>query len=338
MFGASTPLAKPLAGVLPPLLLAGLLYLGSGLGLAALWMLRHLKQLPNATTDYGYLTRADLPWFFGAVLSGGAVGPFLLMLGLNTTPSATASLMLNLEGVFTAGLAWFVFKENYDRRIVLGMALIVLASLCLTFQPITEIGQLWGLLAITGACLCWAVDNNLTRKVSANDPVQIACIKGLLAGALNVTIALSTGAKLPAVHSVLPALGVGFLGYGVSLVCFVMALRHLGTARTGAYFSLAPFVGALASLIFLSEQPSLFFWLAFALMSAGIVLHLTEKHEHLHEHEALIHTHAHVHDEHHQHVHDFAWDGSEPHSHEHTHAPLLHSHPHYPDIHHRHEH
>lgn len=321
-----------------PLLLAGLLYLGSGLGLAAWWVLRHLRRTTDVTVDHGYLTRADMPWFLGAVLSGGAVGPFLLMLGLDVTPSTTASLMLNLEGVFTASLAWFVFKENYDRRIVLGMALIVVASLCLTFQPITEAGQLWGLLAIAGACLCWAVDNNLTRKVSASDPIQIACIKGLFAGTLNVTLAFSMGAKLPPLQATLPALGVGFLGYGVSLVCFVLALRHLGTARTGAYFSLAPFVGALASLIFLSEQPSLFFWLAFALMSAGIALHLTEKHEHPHEHERLLHAHAHVHDEHHQHVHDFDWDGTEPHSHEHSHLPLRHSHVHYPDIHHRHEH
>lgn len=284
------------------------------------------------------MKRPDLPWFAGAVLSGGAIGPLLLMLGLQATPSATASLLLNLEGVLTAGLAWFVFKENFDRRIFLGMLLIVLASITLTFQPLTELGEMWGMAAIAGACLCWAIDNNLTRKVSASDALQIACIKGLFAGTLNILVAFAWGVPMPETGQALLAMAVGFAGYGVSLVFFVLALRHLGTARTGAYFSMAPFVGAIASLIFLGESTGVYFWLAFALMAMGIALHLSERHEHLHEHAPLCHAHPHVHDEHHQHTHDFDWDGREPHTHEHVHAPLTHSHPHYPDIHHQHKH
>lgn len=338
LFGVSTPLAKPLANTLPPALLAGLLYLGSGLGLSAVWGWRYIKQYGNSNIDHGYLKRTDLPWFAGAVLSGGAIGPLLLMFGLQITPSATASLLLNLEGVLTAGLAWFVFKENFDKRILLGMMLIVMASITLTFQPLTNIGHMWGLAAIAGACLCWAIDNNLTRKVSASDAVQIACLKGLFAGTLNISIAMVLGSQLPTFNQALPAMSVGFAGYGVSLVCFVLALRHLGTARTGAYFSMAPFVGALASLVFLGEDTGVYFWVAFALMATGIALHLTERHDHLHEHTTLCHTHAHVHDIHHQHTHDFDWDGSEPHTHQHVHEPLTHTHPHYPDIHHQHKH
>lgn len=339
LFGASTPFAKSLVNTLSPLSLAGLLYLGSGLGLAVIWGIRHFRESGHpAHSARGYLSFADLPWFLGAVIAGGVIGPYLLMLGLSVTPAATASLMLNLESVLTAALAWWVFKENFDRRIFLGMVSIVLASIMLTFQPLNDIGPLWGLAAVGGACLCWAIDNNLTRKVSANDAVQIACIKGVVAGTFNVVLALSVGAAWPATTQALPALGVGFLGYGVSLVCFVLALRHLGTARTSAYFSMAPFVGALLALLLLGEQPGSWFWVAFGFMVVGITLHLTEKHEHLHEHDPLVHTHEHVHDEHHQHNHVFPVDETKPHTHEHLHAPLRHSHPHYPDIHHRHEH
>ena len=186
--------------------------------------------------------------------------------------------------------------------------------------------------------MCWGIDNNLTRKVSASDALQIAALKGLVAGSVNLAMALALGYTLPSVGISLSAGLVGFCGYGLSLVMFVLALRHLGTARTGAYFSAAPFVGAVISLFMLGEIPGLLFWLAAALMAGGIWLHLTEKHEHDHEHEPLFHTHAHSHDAHHQHTHEDGWDGKEPHVHAHQHVPLRHAHPHYPDIHHRHDH
>jgi drug/metabolite transporter (DMT)-like permease len=337
LFGASTPFAKLMIGQVAPLMLAGLLYLGSGLGLLSWFLMRALRPQSGDQAS-ARLTAPDVPWLAGAIAAGGVAGPVLLMLGLAVTPASSASLLLNMEGVLTALLAWFVFRENFDRRIFAGMVLIIVAGVLLSWEQRPALGVPWGALAIVGACLCWAIDNNLTRKVSASDAVQIAGIKGLVAGTVNVGIALAFGLPLPAPLTVLTAGIVGLGGYGLSLVMFVLALRHLGTARTGAYFSAAPFVGAFISLFLLSDSPSGLFWTAAALMGCGIWLHLTETHDHEHEHEAMSHTHAHRHDEHHQHEHDFAWNGTEPHVHLHHHAPLRHTHAHYPDIHHRHGH
>jgi drug/metabolite transporter (DMT)-like permease len=269
---------------------------------------------------------------------GYKVGPVLLMTGLAATPAASASLLLNMEGVLTALLAWFVFKENFDRRIALGMALIVVGGVLLSWQERPTLGVPWGALAIAGACLAWAIDNNLTRKIAASDAVQIAGIKGLAAGLVNVSLALVLGNAWPSTPLVFATALVGIAGYGLSLVFFVIALRHLGTARTGAYFSVAPFVGAAVALLFLREAPTSMFWIAAMLMAVGVWLHLTERHEHEHVHAPLKHAHPHRHDAHHQHPHDFVWDGREPHTHEHAHEPVMHSHEHVPDIHHRHEH
>jgi len=309
------------------------LYLGSGLGLSLLYLFRR-GQTPREAP----LGRGDLPWLAGAVVFGGILGPVLLMLGLRLTSASSASLLLNLEGVFTALLAWFVFRENFDRRIALGMLLIVAGGVLLSWQGGTSADLRLGSLAVAGACLCWGIDNNFTQKLSAGDPVQVAAIKGAVAGTVNLTVALSMAARLPAATVILGALIVGFFGYGLSLVLFVLALRHIGTARTGAYFSLAPFVGASASLLLLREPVGLPFLAAAGLMGVGVWLHLTERHQHEHRHERLTHSHRHVHDEHHRHEHPPGVDPSEPHTHEHTHEPLTHSHPHFPDIHHRHGH
>jgi len=333
LFGASTPFAKLLVGELSPVLLAGLLYLGSGMGLALVRLLR----------DRGWkasgLAPAEWSWLLGAILFGGVLGPVALLSGLTYTSGSTASLLLNLEAVLTAALAWVVFKENADRRIVLGMAAIVAGGAVLSW-PTGETGSFnWlGPILISMACLCWAIDNNLTRKVSASDALFIAGSKGLIAGTVNSLLAWSMGALLPGKVIVLATMAVGLLGYGISLVLFVLALRGLGTARTGAYFSTAPFIGAAVSVALLGESTNWVFWLAAALMALGVWLHLTERHEHEHRHEPLAHTHSHVHDEHHQHVHEFEWDGREPHEHWHQHAAMTHKHPHFPDIHHRHLH
>jgi drug/metabolite transporter (DMT)-like permease len=271
------------------------------------------------------------------VISGGIVGPVLLMIGLATTSAASASLMLNLEGVFTALLAWFAFHENFDRRIAVGMALIVGGGVLLAFEPgAFQGGGYLGSLAVAGACLAWSIDNNLTRKVSSADPAAIAAIKGSIAGAVNLAIAGAIGASWPGFATAAAAAGVGLIGYGVSLALFVVALRELGAARTGAYFSTAPFVGVAVALLALGEAPGPFFWPAAALMLAGVWLHVSERHEHRHLHEPMEHEHSHVHDEHHRHAHEFEWNGKEPHVHEHRHAKLAHRHPHFPDIHHRH--
>ena len=336
LFGASTPFAKLLVGRMDPVLLAGLLYLGSGLGLLVWHWLGNRRR---GSSPEAPLRRADLPWLAGAVLFGGVVAPVLLMTGLASTPGSTASLLLNLEGVLTALLAWFVFRENFDRRIAFGMAAITAGGVLLSLEGRTEeTGLPVGALAIAGACLAWAIDNNLTRKVSAGDPVQIAMIKGLIAGTVNLSIALARGAELPGTWTVVACGGVGLAGYGISLTLFVLALRNLGTARTGAYFSVAPFVGAAISIPLLGDRPTINFFVAAALMGLGIWLHLTERHSHEHDHEALSHEHSHVHDEHHRHEHGADDPPGEPHSHPHHHPPMRHTHPHYPDIHHRHGH
>jgi drug/metabolite transporter (DMT)-like permease len=338
LFGVSAPFAKLLLKDAAPQQLAGLLYLGSGLGLGIVWLrVRYSPEVARETP----LTPRNLPWLAGAIVFGGVLGPLLLMTGLARTPASGASLLLNLEGVFTAPVAWFVFRENFDRRIALGMLSIVAGGLALSWEGRLAWGGLAGPLAVAGACLCWAIDNNLTQKVSAGDPVQIAMIKGLVAGSVNTAIAFLLGATLPAVPRVGAALALGFFSYGVSLVFFVLALRHLGTARTGAYFSTAPFAGAALSLAIFRERPTPLFIVAAALMAIGVWLHLTERHEHEHRHDAVDHDHTHVHDGHHQHIHsadDPPVTDPTPHTHRHRHEELAHSHAHYPDIHHRHAH
>lgn len=309
LFGASTPFAKLLVGDIAPVLLAGLLYLGSGIGLTLIRLVR----------DRGWhssgLTRSEWPWLLGAIFFGGVAGPVALMIGLTTTSGSSASLLLNLEVVLTAAIAWVVFKENADKRIVLGMAAIVAGGLVLSWPGQSTGSSDWAGTALIGvACLCWAIDNNLTRKVSASDALFIAGSKGVVAGFVNTLLALSLGAVLPGFATTLATMSVGLLGYGFSLAMFVLALRGLGTARTGAYFSTAPFIGAFISLVVLGESTGFQFWMAALLMGLGVWLHLTEKHEHAHEHGPLEYEHTH------------------------TREKVRHSHAHFPDIHHRHRH
>ncbi|MCB1501929.1 MAG: DMT family transporter [Bauldia sp.] len=335
LFGASTPLSKLLLGEgVEPLVLAGLLYLGSGLGLGAFGLARRTIGMPTGEAP---LRRADLPRLGLVVLFGGVVGPVLLMTGLAATPASSASLLLNLEGLATMAIAWIVFRESVDRRLLAGAAAILAGALVLSWQG--EAGGIgFGALAIVGACLAWGNDNNLTRKLSAADPIQIAMIKGLVAGVVNVALGLAAGGGLPSPGTVALVGLVGLLGYGVSLVLFVVGLRHLGAARTGAYFSTAPFIGAVIAVALLGDPLSVQLGLAAALMAAGVYLHVTERHDHMHHHEEMLHEHRHVHDVHHQHVHGPDDPPGEPHSHRHRHSPMVHSHPHYPDLHHRHRH
>jgi len=333
LFGASTPLAKALVGEVTPLMLAGLLYLASGVGLATWSGIRRL-----AGAGRGGPSPGDWPWLGAAIVCGGIAGPALLMYGLLLVPASSASLLLNLEAVFTASIAWLVFSENVDRRIFLGMAAIIAGGVVLSWEEAPRAGGVTGALLIGAACLCWALDNNLTRRVSGGDAVTLAALKGLAAGSVNLALALAQGASLPAAQPLAEAAALGFVGYGISLVLFILALRDLGTARTGAYFSVAPFFGAALALVLLGERVGPAFWLAAGLMGLGVWLHISERHEHEHAHEPLVHTHEHVHDEHHRHAHGPAAQGGEPHSHEHRHSAMRHRHPHYPDLHHRHGH
>ena len=337
LFGASTPLAKLLLRDIPPLMLAGLLYAGSGLGLLLVAALRGVRAGKPASRLQS-LARADLGWWAGAILAGGVTAPVLLLLGLRQLGAAQASLLLNIEGVLTALLAWFAFRENFDRRIAIGMAAIVLGGIVLSWDPASTAGWSFGALLVAAACACWALDNNLTRKIATHDALTIACTKGLVAGLVNLTLAIVLGAHWPSAYQLSGALILGFFSYGVSLTLFVVGLRQLGTARTAAYFSLAPFFGATLAIALHGEPLSTMLIVAGALMAAGVWLHLTERHLHEHTHEPLEHEHSHRHDEHHRHEHAFAWDGREPHAHPHSHGRLAHSHAHYPDIHHRHDH
>ena len=335
LFGASTPAAKWLLGAMSPWLLAGLLYLGSGLGLGAVLLARRVLRL---SAEEAPIRAPDLPWLAGAVLFGGGVGPVLLMLGLAQTPASSAALLLNLEGLATMAIAWVVFRENVDRRLLLGAFAILAGAMLLAWNGAALSALPVGSALVAGACIAWGIDNNLTRRISGADPMQIAAIKGLVAGTANVAIGLAQGSRLPPWGAAAEAGVVGLFGYGVSLMCFIVALRHLGTARTGAYFSTAPFVGAVISLALFGDHVTVWLALAAALMALGVWLHLTEVHSHQHAHEALEHEHAHTHDAHHQHRRDPGDPKGEPHTHWHRHRPLVHAHPHYPDLHHRHGH
>jgi drug/metabolite transporter (DMT)-like permease len=332
LFGAGTPLAKLLLGRTDPWMLAALLYLGSGLGLA---MLRAVRRAPAVR-----LGRSDAAWFAGAVLCGGVAGPVLLMAGLARMPAAQASLLLNGEAVFTALLAWIAFRENVDRRVAAGMLAIVAGGVVLAWPG--QAGEVASgpALLVLGACLAWAVDNNLTRKVSLADATWLAMVKGLAAGLTNLVLALALGAAWPGWAATASAGLVGFASYGASLALFVVALRGLGTARTGAYFSVAPFIGALAALA-TGEPLTPALAVAGGLMAAGVWLHLSERHEHWHTHEPVAHEHEHLHgpgELHHTHAHHPPVAAGTRHSHPHVHEPVAHAHPHYPDAHHRHSH
>jgi|ERR1051326_2039406 drug/metabolite transporter (DMT)-like permease len=332
LFGLSAPIAKILVGNLPPQLLAGLLYIGSGVGLTVLRFVR-----PTAVARDTALHSSDIPFLAGAIAFGGIVAPVLLMFGLHQTRASSASLLLNLEAVFTALIAWAFFHENIDSRIAAGLLVIVIGGVVLSWNGSVELTHYSGPLAIVGACLCWGIDNNLTQKLSGADPVWIASLKGLVAGIVNTVLAAWLG-QWHATRLTWAALALGFLTYGLSLVLYIRALRELGTARTGNYFSVAPFVGALAGVVLWREPVTIGLLGAGALMAVGVWLHLTERHEHRHIHEPMTHEHKHSHDEHHQHEHLPDDPVGEPHTHPHRHERLEHSHPHYPDIHHRHPH
>lgn len=330
LFGTGTPLAKLLLGEVNPWLLAGLLYCGSGAGLLLFRVARRAPRVRPPREDWAPLA--------GAVVCGGLVGPLLLMLGLASMPASGASLLLNAEAVFTVLLAWLVFSEHVDRRILLGMAAIVAGAVLLSVPSAVSLGTPLPALCVLGACLAWGVDNNLTRKVALNDATWLAGIKGIVAGPINLALGLTAGATLPTPAAVAWALLVGLFAYGASLALFIVGMRQVGTARAGAYYSVAPFFGAILALA-LGEP---FTWPlagAAALMGLGVWLHLTERHDHRHTHEPVTHTHPHLHDEHHQHPHP---GGPVPsgtrHSHAHSHEPISHSHQHYPDAHHRHAH
>ena len=331
-FGLSAPIAKLLLGSVPPVLLAGLLYLGAAIGL---WLHR-LVAPPSREARLG---RSDVPMLTAVVVTGGIVAPVLMLLGLERVTAMTGSLLLNLEAPFTVLLALLVFREHLGRYGVAATALIFCGAAVLEVGRGALGGELAGVALLASACACWAVDNNLTQRLSLRDPFAIVRIKTLGAGLTNTLLGLIVArAALPSVGPVLSALLLGSVSYGLSVVLDAYALRLVGAAREAAYFATAPFVGALAATVLLGEPLQARAVVAMFVMALGVVALLRERHAHVHTHETVDHEHLHVHDSHHQHPHGPHDPPGEPHSHVHHHARLTHDHPHVPDLHHRHKH
>ncbi|MCG2825701.1 MAG: DMT family transporter, partial [Thermoplasmatales archaeon] len=333
LFGISTPLAKILVKDISPVALAGFLYLGAFAGLSLYSAVIKTESDKKAVS----LERKDFPWLAGAILTGGIIGPISMMMGLRLVSGFSASLLLNLEGIATAIIAVFFFKENAGKRLWLALICMIIAGIFLTWDPTQGRFNIVGPLFIIFAMVCWGIDNNLTRSISDKDPVQISKIKGFVAGTISLSLALFLGIRISLDFTIAFALLLGSFSYGISLVFFIKALEGLGSSRTGAFFSFAPFIGAIASLIILREWIGWVMFPAAGLMLIGVWLICSEKHLHTHLHKTVIHTHLHNHrDMHHLHEHSGAFH--EPHTHEHTHIELFHIHVHWPDTHHRHEH
>lgn len=336
LFGLSAPFAKLLLGEISPVALAGLLYLGAFLGLS-LYSLFTWKKVSTFEAKSTRLEKRDLPWLGGAILAGGVIAPVSLMMGLNLISGFSASLLLNLEGLSTVIIAIVVFRENAGKSLWLALLFMTLAGVLVSWNPGQSKFNILGPLLIVLATFSWGVDNNLTRQISEKDPLQIAWIKGLLAGGITLSIALILGMKITFSLNILYALLLGSLSYGMSLVFFIKALRGLGSSRTGAFFSLGPFIGALISLLIFRNDTGWLMIPAFLFMAIGIWFIVGERHVHSHVHAAITHVHSHKHDDpHHQHEHSQIIEGS--HIHEHTHQELSHAHVHWPDSHHRHTH
>lgn len=334
LFGAGAPIAKALSDDAGAQAFAGILYFGSGLGIALARVVRRSSEAP--------LQRRDLRWFAASIVCGGMIAPILLVWGLQRTSGSTASLLLNVEIVLTAAIAWAVFGEHRHARAILGLGLVVAGGVVLSLPAAPDAGgpaTSWmGSVAVAGACLFWAVDNNVTQPISLRDPLAIAMWKGLIAGGTNLAIALALGQRFPDRAGTAAGLALGVASYGASLALFVSSLRRMGTVRTATFFAIAPFVGAAVAIAFFREPLTWAVAAAGALMAAGIGLYVTERHAHVHRHEALEHAHLHTHDEHHRHEHRHDDPPGEPHSHTHRHESLEHEHPHGPDVHHRHGH
>jgi drug/metabolite transporter (DMT)-like permease len=329
LFGISTPLVQRFGASLGPFTTAALLYGGAAVIGA---MLRRPAQREAA------LRRSDMPRVAWMALFGAAIGPVALAWGLQHTSGTSASLMLTLEALFTAVLAWLLYREVMDRRVWAAMALLLLGGAVLVLDRGQQGGvQLLGLLAILLATAAWGVDNTLSRGVADRDPAQVVLAKSALGVLLTTGLAVAAGEPWPTPVAMAALLGVGATGYGVSLQLYLLAQRAFGAARTGSVFAFAPFIGALFALLLGDRSASSGIAIGGALMLLGVVLHLMESHEHEHVHEALEHEHAHSHDDgHHGHVHDPMPAG--PHSHPHAHAADRHRHPHVPDAHHGHRH
>lgn len=329
LFGLSTPLVQGFGAGVGPFTTAALLYGGAALVAAV---------MRRPATREAQLRRGDLPRLVAMASVGAVVGPVALAWGLQRTSGSSASLMLTLEAVFTALLAWRWYGETLDRRVIVAVTLLLVGGVVLVLeQGLVGQVQLLGLLAVTVATVAWGIDNTLSKGVADRDPGQVVLVKAVLGTLATVLMGWLWNEPMPGLGPALALLAVGATGYGLSLRFYLLAQRAFGAARTGSVFAFAPFIGALGAFALGDRSGSWLMGVGGLLMVCGVVLHLAERHEHAHVHEALEHEHAHTHDDgHHTHTHDVMPSGS--HSHWHHHAPVEHTHPHVPDAHHGHSH
>lgn len=342
LIGLAAPLAKLLLGEVDPITLAALLYLGSGLGVFLIGGVQAARGRDRRHTE-APLRRGDLPWLLGVIISGGVVAPVLLMVSLESVPAATAAVLLNFEAVATTLIAALIFAEPVGRRIWAAMACITLSCVVLSWDPGAVLGFSLPALGILATCVLWALDNNLGQRLSGRDPFQVIAVKGIAAAAITLALAFMLGERLPDLTTASVAMLFGFVSYGgLVSVLFLLALRGMGTARTGSLLAIAPLFGVIFSFAVFPELPEILLFAAAPLMALGVWLLCSENHVHLHHHPALVHEHRHRHDDrHHDHAHapgDPPLTPAGDHSHSHRHDPLEHDHPHRPDIHHRHTH
>lgn len=338
LFGISAPLAKLFVADIHPVVFSSLLYLGCGIGLF-LFRLGHRK-FSKSISKESKLDGADIKWLIGAIVAGGVAAPIVLLYSLKLTTGATASLLLNFESVSTTVIAAMIFRESVAKQVWAAVIIITIGSALLTVENFNALKISVGSAGVLAACMLWGLDNNLTRNISGKDAVVITTIKGIAAGSISLVIALASRFAFPEVKYIIAAMIIGFVCYGASIVLFINSLRHLGSSRTGAYFSLAPFIGAIVSFIILKENPGMFLFIALPIMILGAGLLSFERHSHSHIHEEFEHDHLHSHDDgHHNHTHDFpGFTPSLVHSHPHKHEYMEHTHEHTPDLHHRHSH
>jgi drug/metabolite transporter (DMT)-like permease len=333
LFGFSAPVSKLLLVNIPPTFLAALLYLGAGVGMLMINLLRRIKTRSSLEAK---LSKSDIPYVFG-MIALDILAPILLLIGLKSTTSANASLLNNFEIVATTVIALAVFREAIGRRMWIAIILITFASMVLSIDTVAGISFSAGSILILLAAVSWGFENNFTRKLSLKDPMHVVVIKGFGAGTGALVLSIILQESSTDVIYIVSALVLGLFAYGMSIYFYVSAQRELGAARTSSYYALAPFIGVLISFLVFGIELRLNFFIALAIMIVGTYLAVSEKHRHSHVHEDLIHDHRHRHDDaHHTHLHPESVQGE--HTHPHTHEPQTHTHEHTPDIHHPHSH
>jgi drug/metabolite transporter (DMT)-like permease len=329
LFGISTPLVQRFGAGVGAFATAALLYLGAATAGAL---------LRQRVEQEARIQSGDFPRLLAMAAAGAVIGPVALAWGLQRTSATSASLMLTLEAVFTAVLAWRMYRETMDRRVRTAMLLLVVGgSLLVVNQGRIGGAELWGLLAVLVATAAWGLDNTLSRTLAERDPGQVVLAKAVLGAAVTSILAVGFDESLPTLHAALSLFAVGATGYGLSLRFYLLAQRAFGAARTGSVFAFAPFIGAALAVGLGDQSFNGLMTAGSLLMLAGVLLHLAESHSHEHQHEMTEHEHAHRHDDgHHDHVHDPMPIGA--HSHQHRHDSRRHAHPHVPDAHHSHRH